>query len=157
MTIERQSTMPLTSAGRGRLQEELERLRREQEPACRERLLDLREGGNPEDLELQVVFEELARVRARIRELEHLLAAAPDDRAPHAPGTITIGSRVTARDDGGRMHVFVLVSPLEGGAVRGHVSTASPVGAALLGRQPGDEVRVTAPAGRRVFTVLGVE
>ena len=53
--------------------------------------------------------------------------------------------------------LFVLVSPLEAGAVRGHVSTASPVGAALLGRRAGDEVQVRVPAGQRVFTVLGVE
>jgi transcription elongation factor GreA len=157
MTTERQSILPLTAAGRARLQEELERLRREQEPECRERLRDLREGGNPEELELQMILEELARVQARIRELEQLLAAAADGHAPHPPGTTTIGSRVTARDHGGRLHVFVLVSPLEAGAVRGHVSTSSPVGAALLGRRPGDEVEVAVPAGRRVFTVLGVE
>ncbi len=157
MTTERQSSMPLTSAGRAWLQDELERLRQEREPECRERLRDLRDGGSPEDLELQMVLEELARVQARIRELEQLLAAAPDGDIPHAPGTITIGSRVTVRDDSGRTHVFVLVSPLEAGTARGHVSTASPVGAALLGRRSGDEVQVTVPAGRRVFTVLGVE
>jgi transcription elongation factor GreA len=157
MTIERQSPVLLTAAGRARLQDELDRLRLEREPECSERLRDLREGGSAEDVELQVVLEELARVQARIRELEQLLAAAPDGHIPHAPGTVTIGSRVTARDEGGRLHVFVLVSPLEAGAVRGHVSTASPVGAALLGRRAGDDVRVTVPAGRRVFTVLGVE
>ena len=157
MTTERQRFMPLTATGRARLQGELDHLRREREPGCRERLRDLREGGNPEDFELQLLLEDQARVLQRIRELEQLLAAEPADDGLHPPGTTTIGSRVTVRDESGRPYVFVLVSPLEGGAVRGHVSTASPVGSALLGRRAGDAVQVTVPAGRRVFTVLNVE
>ena len=157
MTTERQHSMPLTGAGRARLQDELERLRLEHEPECREQLRDLRVSGSVEDLELQLALEELAGVLQRIQHLEQLLAAAPLDDGIHPPGTITIGSRVTARDDSGRLHVLVLVSPLEAGAVRGHVSTASPVGVALLGRRAGDVVHVMVPAGHRVFTVLDVE
>ena len=157
MTTERQYFVPLTAAGRARLQEELDHLRLEREPGCRERLRDVRDGASPEDLELWLLLEELARVQQRIGELEQLLAAAPAGDVPHPPGTVTIGSRVTARDESGRVHTFVLVSPLEAGTIRGHVSTASPVGAALLGRRADDEVHVTVPAGLRLFTVLTVE
>ncbi|MGE0539559.1 MAG: GreA/GreB family elongation factor [Dehalococcoidia bacterium] len=157
MTAELQRSVLLTSTGRARLQEELDRLLRKHEPETRERLRDLRDGGNPEDQDLRLALEDLARVQQRIREVEQLLATEPAEDAPYTPGAITIGSRVLARDGSGRMHTFVLVSPLEAGAVRGHVSTASPVGVALLGRRPGDQVQVTVPAGLRALTVLSVE
>jgi transcription elongation factor GreA len=157
MTAELQRSVLLTSTGRARLQEDLDRLLRKHEPESRERLWNLRESGNPEDQDLRMALEDLARVQQRIRELEQLLAAEPAEDVLYPPGTITIGSRVIARDGSGRMHTFVLVSPLEAGAVRGHVSTASPVGVALLGRRPGDQVQVTVPAGLRALTVLSVE
>jgi transcription elongation GreA/GreB family factor len=156
MTTVRQRALPLTETGRARLLDELHRLRIEREPECRERLRDLREGGRPEDLELHLLLEELARVQQRRQELEELLATEPAEYSTHPPGTVTIGSQVTACDDSGRVHRFVLVSPLEAGVVRGHVSTVSPVGAALLGRRAGDSVQVMVPAGRRVFNVLTV-
>ncbi len=157
MTTNQQRPMPLTPAGHARLRDELDKLRREREPAAREQLRDLRESANPEDMEIRMALEELARVQQRIREVEHLLATAPVDGMAHTPGTVTIGSKVTARDETGRTHEFVLVSPLEASSVRGHVSTASPVGTALLGRRPGDQVQVKVPAGLRAFLLLSVE
>lgn len=157
MTTEQRPAVQVTEAGRARLQEELEHLRRKREPECRQRLLDLRDGSNPEDYELRMALEELDRVRRRIHELEPLLATAPAQEATLPDGSITIGSRVTARDESGREQVLVLVSPLEAGAARGHVSTASPVGLALLGRRAGDRVQVQVPAGLRTFTVTEVQ
>lgn len=157
MTTNHQAPMPLTPAGHARLREELETLRLEREPAARRQLRELRESANPEDMEVRMALEELTRVQQRIREIERLLASVPLDGSAHTPGTVTIGSRVTARDETGRLHEFVLVSPLEASTIRGHVSTASPVGAALLGRRPGDQVQVKVPAGLRVFKLLSVE
>lgn len=157
MTTNHQAPMPLTPAGHTRLREELEKLRLEREPAARQQLRELRESANPEDMEVRMALEELTRVQQRIREVEHLLATASVDGSTHLPGTVSIGSKVTARDETGRVHEFVLVSPLEASTVRGHVSTASPVGTALLGRRPGDQVQVKVPAGLRVFNLLSVE
>ena len=49
MTAELQRSSLLTSTGRARLQDELERLLRKHEPESREQLWNLRESGNPED------------------------------------------------------------------------------------------------------------
>jgi transcription elongation factor GreA len=133
MTSELQRLVPLTATGRDRLQEELDHLRREREPAALDQVRAVRADGG-EDLELRLALDELSRVQQRILDLEDLLARAPIEDTPHTPGTITLGSRVTARNEDGRRHTCVLVSPLEAGATRGHVSAASPVGVALLGR-----------------------
>lgn len=155
MTTEPQ-TIHLTETGRARLQDELQRLRSEHEPASRERLREARESGLTDDAERHLAVDELLRIQSRIDELEQLLAASAG-APPPVRGAATIGSRVTARDEDGRLHTFVLVSPLEAGTVPGHISTGSPVGAALTGRAAGDAVKVTVPAGLRTFTVVSVE
>ena len=156
MTIQQRQILPLTDAAYLKLRDELDRLRQDLEPACRLRVRELR-GVMNEDVDLSLALQELARLQQRIREVETILAMEPDDPLPHQPGLITIGSRVAVRDGGGRLQHFVLVSPLEAGIVQGSVSTASPVGAALLGCRVGDAVQVAAPAGVRALTVLSVE
>jgi transcription elongation factor GreA len=154
MTLDQQ--IQLTQAGRARLQDEFEWLRSTHEPSCREQLRATRESGYSDDAERHMAVEELLRVQARIAELEQLLAAsAVGPSVPH--GAIAVGSRVTARDDAGRLHVFILVGPLEAGGAPGNVSTDSPVGAALMGRASGDHVAVKTPAGQRTFSVVSVE
>jgi transcription elongation GreA/GreB family factor len=156
MTTESKQPLPLTEAGRARLREELDRLVREREPELMLRLREARERSSAEDIESYPLLDELARVRQRIAELERALAAAVQDTPVQPPGTITIGSRVVARDEKGRVHTFVLVSPVEADAARGHISIASPVGAALLGRQAGDRTSVAVPTGQRAFEIVEV-
>jgi len=53
--------------------------------------------------------------------------------------------------------VFWLVPPEESNPMHGRVSTDSPLGRAVLGTRPGDEVRFRAPGGVKVATVVAVE
>jgi transcription elongation factor GreA len=155
MTAKYDNSLTLTDAGRVRLQQELDRLRTEREPQSWQRIRDLRDGAPTEDIEIMIALEEHQRIRNRIAEIERLLAQAATEPVI-AAGTITMGSNVRASDLDGKVHQFVLVSPLEAGATRGHISTASPVGIALLGRRVGDRVHVETPSGRRTLTVLTV-
>jgi transcription elongation factor GreA len=75
----------------------------------------------------------------------------------HEQDRAVIGRRVTVREDEGDLVTYALVFPGDGDPVRGFISADSPIGAALLGRTPGDIVEVDAPVGRRVVTVLSVE
>lgn len=159
MTDDPRETAVLTPEGRARLRAELDSLRTEREPALAALLRQQREEGNAWEasgyyLALQ---EELAQVQHRIRALEAALASEPEERAPPPTGAIDIGSRVTVRDDTGRELTYVLVSPLEADPSRGHISSASPVGAGLVGHRAGDVVQVKTPAGLRTLTILRVE
>jgi transcription elongation factor GreA len=49
---------------------------------------------------------------------------------------------------------YKLVSTEEADAEKGHISTTSPIGKALLNRKVGDEVQVTTPAGKKEFEVI---
>jgi transcription elongation factor GreA len=152
-------TEQLTAEGRAQLRAELDHLRHEREPEITALLRARREETDGWEasgyyLALQ---EELARVQHRIQELEAALTAVPGAAAPHPAGTVAIGSRVRVRNDADREHAYVIVSPLEADAGRGHISAASPIGAALLGHRTGDVVIVKVPAGLRTFTILHVE
>ncbi len=67
-----------------------------------------------------------------------------------------IGRRIKARDGDGNVIHCTIVFPGDGDPARGHVSADSPLGAALLGTQPGAKVMVDAPMGSWPVTVIDV-
>lgn len=158
MAMKTQRPVPLTDAGRARLSEELDQLRTVQEPQIAALLHEARDQASAsEEGDYMALQEELARVQGRIQELEHSLAAERVEEAQRPAGVVGIGSRVTVADAGGREQTFVIVSPVEADPARGHISAASPIGAALVGRRAGDQISVKVPAGVRAFTLLNVE
>jgi transcription elongation factor GreA len=50
--------------------------------------------------------------------------------------------------------VFQLVMPEDADATKGLISTTSPVGRALLNKEPGDTVKVVTPGGTREFEIV---
>ena len=67
-----------------------------------------------------------------------------------------IGRRVTWREADGTTTTMALVIPGDGDPRQGWVSVDSPLGAALIGRRPGDEALVRAPAGDRTIRIEAV-
>jgi transcription elongation factor GreA len=81
----------------------------------------------------------------------------PPSNPASAPGAgpVVPGSRVRVRDAEGE-HEHTVVERLTSAAPPGCVSVASPVGRALLGRRPGEQVQVPTPDGIRVLTIVAV-
>lgn len=157
MAVKIHRPAPLTDAGRARLRQELDHLRLVREPEIAAQLHEAREQASAwEEGDFMALQEDLIRVQGRIHDIERSLAAERVEESAGTAGLVTIGTRVTARDDTGREHRFVIVSPVEADAARGHISAASPIGAALTGHRAGDEVTVKVPAGVRRFTLLEV-
>jgi transcription elongation factor GreA len=52
--------------------------------------------------------------------------------------------------------VWTLVGPAEADMAKGKISTASPVGQAILGRAVGDKTKATVPAGDLVLEIRGI-
>ena len=75
------------------------------------------------------------------------------DRIPH--DKVSFGSTVHLKEaKTGDTLVYQLVMPEDADAEKGWISTASPIGRALLGKEEGDEVKVPTPNGMRVFEML---
>ena len=74
------------------------------------------------------------------------------DRIPR--GKVGFGSTVHLKDANGQTIVYQLVMPEDADVEHGLISTASPIGRALLNKEEGDEVTVVAPNGNRSFEVV---
>jgi len=89
--------------------------------------------------------------------LDALSAVFDSAERIHESQQAVIGRRVTVLEPEGESVTYALVFPGDGDPGQGWISADSPLGSAILGCEPGDRVEVTAPAGRRVVTVLSVE
>jgi transcription elongation factor GreA len=89
----------------------------------------------------------ISMLRTRVSQIQLMnLEKIPTDRAG-------FGSRLTLRENG-KDFVFELVMPEDASPERGLISVASPIGRALIGKEPGDHVVAPTPAGQRKFEIL---
>ena len=75
------------------------------------------------------------------------LEKLPTDRA-------AFGSKLELREAGGEKKTYHLVMPEDAEPDKGLISTASPIGRALVGKEEGDEVEVPTPGGTRAFEIV---
>ena len=71
----------------------------------------------------------------------------PKDRAG-------FGSTLHVVEGTGDKLTFQLVMPEDADATKGLISTTSPIGRALINKEPGDSVKVTTPGGTREFEIV---
>ena len=98
-------------------------------------------------------------LEGRIRELENILKNAQIIEDNNGPSDqVSLGRTVIVREDGTDFEeTYTIVGSLEADPAGGRISNSSPMGQALIGKQPGDKVTVTSPGGEIIFEVLKVE
>jgi transcription elongation factor GreA len=74
------------------------------------------------------------------------------DRIPH--DKVGFGSTVHLKDANGQTVTYQLVMPEDADVEHGLISTASPIGRGLLGKEEGDEVTISTPNGSRRFELV---
>ena len=95
-----------------------------------------------------IVNARIAMLKKRIAEISIMnMNKIPHDRA-------AFGSTVHLREDNGDSIVYQLVMPEEADAAKGFISTSSPIGRAIVGKNQGDEIQVTTPNGIRNFEII---
>jgi transcription elongation factor GreA len=108
-----------------------------------------------ENAEYQAAKERQRLVESRISMLQtrvRQISLMDLDRIPR--GKVGFGSTVHLKDKSGQSIVYQLVMPEDANVERGLISTASPIGRALLNKEEGDEVVVRAPNGDRHFEIV---
>ena len=112
-----------------------------------------------ENAPLQAAREQRGLLEGRIKEVEETLkSAVVIDEKPEATLTIGIGDSVLLCDlDSGAEWRCTLVGASEVDPAKGRISTASPLGQAIVGRGREEIVEVTAPAGKRRYQVKQIE
>lgn len=96
----------------------------------------------------EIVRARIAQLSRRISEIDSIdLARIPKDRAAY-------GSTVILYDPNTNEETtYNLVTPEESDPTSGSISTVSPIGKSLMGKEEGDEVRVSTPSGLRTFEI----
>ena len=145
----------LSPEGRDRLQAELDGLTA-QRPEVIRRIATAREHGDlKENAEYHAAREEQGFLEARIRSIEAKLKVAVIVAPTERGAVVELGSRVRISEDGEET-VLQVVSGAEANSREGRISSASPVGAALMGRKVGDAVTIITPGGQIRYEVLEI-
>lgn len=139
-----------------KLQAELDELESELRVHLPKEIKRAREFGDlRENSEYQTALQRQTMVKARIRELRQRmsevasidLSRIPRDKAGY-------GSSLVLYDAEREEEVtYRLVTPEESDPVAGLISTVSPIGRSLMGKEEGDEVVVNIPSGSRRFEI----
>lgn len=141
-------------AVREKLKQELEQLEEELHHKLPKEIQKAREFGDlRENAEYKAALERQSIVSARIRQLRTRLSEVESIDVNKLPrDRVAYGSKVLLYDvDRDEEIEYRLVSSEESDPDKGLISTSSPIGQALMGRQEGDEFKVKTPKGIRNF------
>jgi transcription elongation factor GreA len=139
-----------------RFEEEINELERELKTQLPKEIQRARELGDlRENAEYKAAKERQEFLQARIGMLKRRVAQLslmnmdkiPRDRAG-------LGSTVHLRDATGETLVYQLVMPEDADGEKGFISTASPIGRAIMNKSEGDEIHVKAPNGERILELV---
>ena len=150
---------PVTKEGYEALKKELENLKRVERPENIKAIEEARAHGDlSENAEFDAAKERQGFIEGRINELGYKLATAdiiltenlPKDRA-------VFGSKVLLENiDSGEEVEYRLVGPEESDIKEGRISVSSPLGRAILGKKPGDELSLIVPGGKRIYEFVDI-
>ena len=151
--------VPMLEEGFAKLTDELKRLRIEERPAIVEAIEAARAHGDlSENAEYHAAKERQGHVEATIADLEDRLSRAMViDPTTLSGDKVLFGATVTLVDEDKKKVKYQLVGQTEADAKVGRISYNSPLGRALIGRQAGDEVEVSAPSGDRYYEIKKIE
>ncbi|HEX3083225.1 MAG TPA: transcription elongation factor GreA [Pyrinomonadaceae bacterium] len=139
-----------------KLQAELDELETELRVHLPREIKRAREFGDlRENSEYQTALQRQTMVKARIRELRQRMSEISSidlSRIPHDKAGY--GSTLVLYDAVREEEVtYRLVTPEESDPPAGLISTVSPIGRSLMGKEEGDEVVVSIPSGSRRFEI----
>jgi transcription elongation factor GreA len=152
--------IPMTPKGHVALREEYTRRTAEERPAIIAAISEARSHGDlSENAEYHAAKEQQSLNEGRIQELESLLALAEIiDVSKITGSTVKFGATVKLVDeDTEEEKTYTIVGDAEADAGAGRISISSPLARAMIGKEKGDSIEVTAPGGSRGYEILGVK
>ena len=143
-------------AVRKKLQEELDGLEEELHFKLPKEIQKAREFGDlRENAEYKAAMERQSIVRARIMQVRQRLGEVESIDISKIPtDRVAYGSSVVLFDlEKEEKFKYRLVTSEESDPENGLISTVSPIGQALMGKEEGDEIKVITPTGVRNFEI----
>lgn len=139
-----------------KLQEELDKLEEELHFKLPKEIQKAREFGDlRENAEYKAAMERQTMVQARIMQVRNRLSEVDSiDLSKIPTDSVAYGSNVVLYDVEREEKIsYRLVTSEESDPENGLISTVSPIGQALMGKEEGDEIKVKTPSGWRNFEI----
>ncbi len=147
----------LTADGVTKLQEELDELVHSKRAEIAQRLKEAKEYGDlSENSQWDDAKDQQAYIEGRIAEIENILKHSSVIKAAAKGGGVSLGSTVHLELEEG-VQKYIIVGSTEANPEEGKISNESPIGRALMGKKPGEEVSVEVPNGTITYKIKHVE
>tara|TARA_B110000116_G_C16787313_1_gene561679 strand:+ start:750 stop:1226 length:477 start_codon:yes stop_codon:yes gene_type:complete len=154
------SKVPMTVRGEGLLRDELRRLKSEDRPRVIHAIAEAREHGDlKENAEYHAAKEQQGFIEGRVKEIEGKLSHVQviDVTVVDARGKVVFGSTVELLDgQTDKETTYKIVGEDEADINAGMISFSSPIARALIGKNEGDEISFSAPAGDKHYEIIEV-
>ncbi len=149
----------MTPEGMARLRAERDKIVNEEMPANAQEIARAREFGDlSENAEYHAAREKQGLLQARADVMNGELARAlPLTADLVRTDAVTVGSRVHLKSPNGEHATYTLLGPPDVDVKRGIINYLTPLAQALMGRRPGEHVRVALEGGNRDFQILEIE
>ena len=149
----------MTKRGAELLKSELQRLKTIERPAITQAIAEARSHGDlSENAEYDAARDRQGHCEARIRDIEAKLGNAQvvDPKLVDAGGRCVFGATVDVEEQGGASVTWQIVGEDEADIKANRISYSSPIGKALIGKEPGETVEVHTPGGIKRYEILDV-
>ena len=139
------------------LEGELEQLTTTGRREIAERIKDARSLGDlSENFDYHDAKRQQGFLEGRINNIKQMLERAKVVEAAGGGEIVTLGSKVTVRDEDGDDTEYTIVGVMEADAMQNRISNTSPMAKSLMGHVVGDSVDVQAPGGVIHFEIVTV-
>ena len=151
--------IPITIEGFEALKEEFQRLKTIERPENIKAIEVARSHGDlSENAEFDAAKDRQSFIEGRIGELGYKIASAKVIDPDSVPkDCVRFASKVLIENLDSEEEVeYMIVGQEESDIRMGKISVSSPLGRALLGKKPGDEVVLQAPGGKRNYEIVEI-
>lgn len=151
--------IPITREGYEALKKEVEYIRRIERPKNIKAIEEARAHGDiTENAEFEAAKDRQAFIEGRLNELGYKLSRADIIDPQKLPKNRAVFASLVMLEniDTDETIEYQLVGPDEANIEKGRISVASPLGKAIIGKKPGDEIIVEAPGGKRYYELVGI-
>ncbi len=141
------------------MKKELEKLKTVDRPDIIKAIEVARAHGDlSENAEYHAAKERQSFIEGRIGELSYKIGNAKVIDPKSVPkDVVRFASRVLVENlDSEDKLEYMIVGEDEADIKKGKISVTSPLGAALIGKVPGDEAIIQAPGGKRIYEILDI-
>ena len=150
--------VPMLAVGYRQLTEDAKRLKLERPEVIDAIEVARAHGDLSENAEYHAAKERQGQIEAMLMDIEDRLSRAlVIDPTTLSGDKVVFGATVTLIDEEDKKIRYQLVGQTEADARVGRISYNSPLGRALIGRQKGEEVDVSTPAGDRSYEIAKIE